>query len=134
MPARTALWAFCCGGAGGAVPAAEANFYDYIPQLTSDLINWQGADEHPEYFSVTSAINGSDTVFTVQPVTDTWPGDVSRLFLRLKIMPRLGGGGARPPCRNFTRHDFAVRLWYVDSHLTQLNLAMKISAHINCVR
>ena len=70
------------------VPADEVNSYDYIPQLSSDLINWQDADEHPEYFSVTSAVNGSDTVFTVQPVTDAWPGDVSHLFLRLKIMPR----------------------------------------------
>jgi hypothetical protein len=70
------------------VPSSEADFYNYIPQLSGDLFNWVGADQHPEYFSIITDTNGSDTVFTVQPVAAAWPGDASHLFLRLKISPR----------------------------------------------
>jgi hypothetical protein len=70
------------------VPSSEADFYNYIPQLSGDLFNWVGADQHPEYFSIIKDTNDSDTVFTVQPVAAAWPGDASHLFLRLKISPR----------------------------------------------
>jgi hypothetical protein len=70
------------------IPAAEADFFDYTPQLSSDLLNWTGADQHPEYFSISTVASGSDTVFTVQPVAALWPGNVSNLFLRLQIKPK----------------------------------------------
>ena len=55
------------------VPTCEAGFYMYIPEISNDLIHWADADEHPEYFSITPVVNGSDTIFTVEPVTSTWP-------------------------------------------------------------
>ena len=70
------------------VPVAEAGFYNYVPQLSDDLLNWVGADQHPEYFAINTAVSGTDTVFTVQPIPASWPGDSSHLFLRLAISPK----------------------------------------------
>ena len=71
-----------------AVPAAEAGFYNYIPQLSADLQTWVGADQHPEYFTISTGLSGTDTIFTVQPIPANWPGDSSHLFLRLAISPK----------------------------------------------
>ena len=70
------------------VPASEAGFYSYIPQLSDDLENWVGADQDPGYFSITRSPSGADTQYTIQPVTAAWPGDASHLFLRLQISPQ----------------------------------------------
>ena len=70
------------------VPASEAGFYSYIPQLSDDLENWVGADQDPGYFSITRSPSGADTQYTIQPVAAAWPGDASHLFLRLQISPQ----------------------------------------------
>jgi hypothetical protein len=70
------------------VVAAESDFFDYIPQLSDDLMMWIGSDQHPEYFAISPNANGADTIFTVQPIPAAWPGDASHLFLRLKIKPK----------------------------------------------
>lgn len=70
------------------VPASQAGFFNYTPELSDDLINWLGADQHPEYFSTNTIASGTDMVFTVQPIAAAWPGDVNHLFLRLKIKPK----------------------------------------------
>jgi len=69
------------------VPAALAGFYSYIPQLSDNLLTWVGADQHPEYFSNSASVSGTDTVFTVQPNFASWLGNVNQLFLRLQIKP-----------------------------------------------
>lgn len=71
------------------VPVAQADFFNYTPQLSDDLKTWTGYDLHPEYFIITTQVSGTDTVFTVQPALGQWPGDTSHLFLRLKIKPKL---------------------------------------------
>ena len=70
------------------VLATQADFFNYIPQLSTDLQMWVGTDQHPEYFAVSTSASGTDTVFTVQPVVTSWPGDSSHLFLRLQIRPK----------------------------------------------
>jgi hypothetical protein len=70
------------------VPAVSADFYDFIPQISDDLRTWIGSDQHPEYFSIGTSAVGTETAFTVQPVTTNWPGDASHLFLRLGISPK----------------------------------------------
>jgi Glycosyl hydrolases family 2, TIM barrel domain/Glycosyl hydrolases family 2/Glycosyl hydrolases family 2, sugar binding domain len=70
------------------VPASQAGFFNYTPQISADLQTWIGTGQHPEYFSITTGPNGSDTLFTVQPVPAAWPGDSSHLFLRLQIKPK----------------------------------------------
>jgi hypothetical protein len=70
------------------VPATPADFFNYIPQLSDDLQAWVGADQHPEYFAVSTGASGTDTVFTVQPVVANWSGDAGHLFLRLQIKPK----------------------------------------------
>jgi hypothetical protein len=70
------------------VPAREAGFFNYFPELSDDLFAWVGFDQHPEYFSISTGLVGTDTVFTVQPVAANWPGDSSHLFLRLLISPK----------------------------------------------
>jgi hypothetical protein len=69
------------------VPATEAGFFNYIPQISADLSTWVGADQHPEYFNISSSPNGAVILYTVQPVPAAWPGDHSHLFLRLEITP-----------------------------------------------
>jgi len=71
------------------VPATEANFFNYIPELSDDLQTWVGENQHPEYFTVGTGASGTDTVITVQPAVANWPGDSSHLFLRLQISPKL---------------------------------------------
>jgi hypothetical protein len=70
------------------VPVTEAGFFNYVPQLSADLQTWVGADQHPEYFMISTGLSGTDTVFTVQPIPANWPGDSSHLFLRLAISPK----------------------------------------------
>ena len=70
------------------VPVTQADFYNYTPQLSDDLKTWTGSDQHPEYFSISTSATSTETIFTVQPVPDNWPGDASHLFLRLKIKPK----------------------------------------------
>jgi hypothetical protein len=70
------------------VPVTRADFYNYIPQLSDDLKTWVGAYQHPEYFTTSTSVNGTDTVFMVQPVAANWPGDSSHLFLRMLISPK----------------------------------------------
>jgi len=70
------------------VPAASAGFYNYTPQISDDLQTWVGADQHPEYFSVSHRVTATVTYYTVQPVPAAWPGNPSHLFLRLQIAPQ----------------------------------------------
>ena len=71
------------------VPASQADFFNYTPQISADLRTWIGTDQHPEYFSITTSPNGTGIQFTVQPIPAVWPGDSSHLFLRLQIKPKL---------------------------------------------
>jgi hypothetical protein len=71
------------------IPASQADFFNYTPQISADLRTWIGTDQHPEYFSITTSPNGTGIQFTVQPVPAVWPGDSSHLFLRLQIKPIL---------------------------------------------
>lgn len=70
------------------VPSSEADFFHYVPQLSDDLQTWVGVDQHPEYFMISTSTSGTDTIFRVQPVAANWPGDLSHLFLRLRISPK----------------------------------------------
>ena len=70
------------------VPATPANFFYYLPQLSDDLMTWFGSDQYPQYFSISTSVGSTNTFFTVQPVVGNWPGDSSRLFMRLKIQPK----------------------------------------------
>jgi hypothetical protein len=70
------------------VPAGPAIFFNYFPQLSDDLMTWVGSDQYPQYFSITTSVSSTNTFFTVQPVVGNWPGDSSRLFMRLKIQPK----------------------------------------------
>ncbi len=70
------------------VPATRADFYDYFPQLSDDLLTWLGSELYPGYFVISSSPNNSETIFTVQPVVPLWPGNQDHLFLRLKIAPK----------------------------------------------
>ncbi|HAO78026.1 MAG TPA: glycoside hydrolase family 2 [Verrucomicrobia subdivision 3 bacterium] len=70
------------------VPVAQTDFFNYIPQLSDDLQSWVGTDQHPEYFTISTSALAAETIFTVQPVVTSWPGDSSHLFLRLQIRPK----------------------------------------------
>ena len=70
------------------IPATAADFYNYIPQLSNDLRTWVGAGQHSERFAISTSASGTETIFTIQPVAASWPGDSSHLFLRLQISPK----------------------------------------------
>jgi hypothetical protein len=70
------------------VPATQADFYDYFPQLSDNLLTWLGDDLYPACFTITSNPNSLGTFFTAQPALPLWPGNQQQLFLRLKIAPK----------------------------------------------
>lgn len=70
------------------VPLTQVGFYNYYPQLSDDLLTWLGSDLYPAYFAISTNFNNSETIFTVQPVVQLWPGNQNHLFLRLKIIPK----------------------------------------------
>jgi hypothetical protein len=70
------------------VPVTQADFYNYVPQLSDDLLTWLGYDLYPGYFSISANPGSAETIFTVQPVVQQWLGNQNHLFLRLKIQPK----------------------------------------------
>jgi hypothetical protein len=67
------------------VPLTEVDAFTYTPQISSNLVTWIGADDHPEYFLVSSNLGSADIAFSVEPNLAAWPGVADELFLRLKI-------------------------------------------------
>jgi len=70
------------------VPAGPADCYNYLPQLSDELQTWVGADRHLECCSTSISASGAETIFTVQPIAASWPGDAGQLFLRLCVAPK----------------------------------------------
>ncbi len=70
------------------VPPEPADFYNYFPQLSDDLLTWWGSDLYPAYFAISRTSSNSETIYTVQPVVSVWSGNKEHLFLRLKIAPK----------------------------------------------
>jgi hypothetical protein len=70
------------------VPSSQAGFFNYVPQLSADLQIWVGTDQHPEYFTISTGVSGTDIIYTVQPIAANWSGGSSHLFLRLRVSPK----------------------------------------------
>lgn len=67
------------------VPVGQLDFYNFIPQISGNLLAWYGANLYPQYFLIDSISNGIYNADSVEPNLTAWPGNINILFLRLQI-------------------------------------------------
>jgi len=67
------------------VPVAQLDFFNFVPQISPDLLQWVSADLHPEYFVLSAITNGPEVAYSFEPNLANWTASSNQLFLRLVI-------------------------------------------------
>ncbi|MGD1088567.1 MAG: glycoside hydrolase family 2 TIM barrel-domain containing protein [Verrucomicrobiota bacterium] len=67
------------------VPTAQLNFYNFVPRISGDLINWYGADLYPQYFLINSIPNGTFQSYSIEANLANLPFNTNTVFLNLEI-------------------------------------------------
>jgi len=70
------------------VPADQLNFYNFIPQVSEDLLTWYGADLYPQYFLISSAPEGIYNAYRIEPNLTNVPFSTNTMFLDLKVQEK----------------------------------------------
>lgn len=66
------------------IPMLQLAGFRFIPEISTDLAKWFGADAYPAYFVIQSFSAGSEQRFVVER-SSMWPGGDGHVFLRLRI-------------------------------------------------
>jgi hypothetical protein len=63
---------------GYSVPLARLNEFNFVPEISGDLLEWFGADDYPDYFQTGTSDFSDERHFTLEH-GPAWPGDTGEI-------------------------------------------------------